>query len=222
MTENHLRQLICEIGRRLHTQGMVASADGNISVRLGEDRFLCTPSGVSKAYLRPDDLVVADGRGKKISGEGRATSEFKTHMAAYEERPDINAVVHAHPTYATVLSLAGIDTRPPLLPELVMSLVALPAAPYATPGSDEGASAIRGLIRNFDALLLDRHGALTVGTDLQNAYLKMERTEHAAKTLFLAHLAGTPKALSAETVTKLMAATVSPGEPVPPYPFPTK
>ena len=219
MIESQQRNWICEIGRRLHTCGMVAAADGNISVRLEEGRFLCTPGGAALGFMRPADLVVADGQGRKVSGEGTVTSEFMTHLAAYEERPDINAVVHAHPTYATVLTLCGIDTRTPLLPELVMSLVALPAAPYATPGSEEGASAIRELIRGFDAVLLDRHGAVTVGADLNDAYMKMERTEHAAKALYLAHLAGTPTALPQHVMSRLMAATVPPGQPVPSYPF---
>jgi L-fuculose-phosphate aldolase len=219
MLETQLRNWVCEIGRRLHVRGMVASTGGNISVRLGDGLFLCTPGGVSKGFMHPGDLVVADGKGNKVRGEGRVTSEFMTHLAAYEERPDRNAVVHAHPICATALTLAGIDTRIPLLPELVMSLVALPAAPYATPGSIEGAGVIRGLIRDFDAILLDRHGALTVGKDLNDAYMKMEHTEHAAQTLYRAYGLGTPCTLPKEAVMKLMAATVAPGENVPPYPF---
>ena len=220
MIEAQLRNWICEIGRRLHARGMVAASDGNISVRLGDSRFLCTPSGAALGFMRPGDLVIADALGNKTAGDGRVSTEFMTHLAAYEVRPDRNAVVHAHPTYATVLTLAGVDTRPPLLPELIMSLVALPAAPYATPGSAEGADAIRALIRDFDALLLDRHGAITVGRDVHDAYMKMERAEQAAKMLYLAHTLGRPAPLAPEVVSKLMAATVPKGEPVPPYPFP--
>ena len=219
MPEAQLRNWICEMGRRLHTRGFVAAADGNISIRLGEDRFLCTPSGMSKGYMRPDDMVIADGQGNKIEGERKVTSEFHTHLAAYEERPEMQAVIHAHPTYATVLTTMDIDTTLPVLPELIMSLVALPRAPYATPGSNEGADAIRTLIRQFDAVLLDRHGAIVVGMDLHDAYLKMERLESAAQTLYLAHTLGTPTPLSQDKLLKLMAATVAPDTPAPPYPF---
>jgi len=217
--ETQLRHWICEIGRRLHARGFVAAADGNISVRLDASRFLCTPSGMSKGHMRPVDIVVADSKGNRLAGERRVTSEFFTHLAAYEERPEMQAVIHAHPTYATTLTLMDIDTTPPVLPELIMSLVALPRAPYATPGSAEGADAIRALIKRFDALLLDRHGAIVVGADLQDAYMKMERLESAAQTLYLAHLLGRPAALSPDKIAKLMAATVPPDAPVPPYPF---
>ncbi len=220
MNETQLRNWICEIGRRLHGRGMVASADGNISVRLAADRFLCTPSGVSKGYMRPGDMVVVDSQGDLCDGEGRPTSERFMHLAVYAERPDVNAVIHAHPTYCTVMTLMGIDGRRPILPELVMSLVALPAAPYATPGNREGAEAIGELIRDFDAILLERHGALTAGMDLQDAYFKMERAEHAAQMLCIAHMLGAPAPLPSEALPKLMAATALPGAAVPPYPFP--
>lgn len=222
MTETLLRNWICEIGRRLYQRDMIAAADGNISVRFGEDRFLCTPTGVSKGFLRPDDLVIVDQEGRKIAGEGKVTSEFFTHLAAYEARPETQAVIHAHPTYATVLTIMGIDTTVPVLPEVVMNMVALPVAAYATPGSREGAQVITTLIRDFDALLLERHGAITLGSDLQEAYMRMERLEHAAKTLYLCHLAGTPTPIAPEALTKLMAATVPEGTTPPPYPFPQK
>ena len=218
MNETQLRYWICEIGRRLHTQGFVAAADGNISVRFGE-QFLSTPSGMSKGYMRPGDIVIADTHGNKVAGEHNVTSEFYTHLAAYEERPEIQAVIHAHPTYATVLTTMDIDTTAPVLPELIMSLVALPRAPYATPGSAEGADAIRTLIRNFDAVLLDRHGAIVVGADLHQTYMKMERLEAAARTLYLAHTLGAPTRLSEDKLKKLMAVTVPPDAPTPPYPF---
>ncbi|NLN93961.1 MAG: class II aldolase/adducin family protein [Candidatus Hydrogenedens sp.] len=222
MTETLLRNWICEIGRRLYQRDMIAAADGNISVRFGEDRFICTPSGMSKGFLRPDDLVIADSTGRKIAGEKKVTSEFFTHLKAYEIRPETQAVIHAHPTYATVLTILGIDTTIPILPEVVMNMVALPVAAYATPGSLEGAEVIATLIKDYDALLLERHGAITLGADLQEAYMRMERLEHAAKTLYLCHLAGKPKPLPPDALEKLMAVTVPEGTLPPPYPFPQK
>lgn len=219
MTEMLLRNWICEIGRRLHQRDMIAAADGNISVRFGEDLFLCTPSGVSKGFLRPDDIVIADSRGEKVAGEGKVTSEFFTHLAAYQNRPETQAVIHAHPTYATVLTIMGVNTTAPILPEVVMNMVALPVAPYATPGSREGADAITALIKEYDALLLERHGAITVGADLQEAYMRMERLEHAAKTLYLCSLLGKPPVIPPDELVKLMAVAVPSCTPPPPYPF---
>lgn len=220
MTEMLLRNWICEIGRRLHQRDMIAAADGNISVRFGDDQFLCTPSGVSKGFLRPDDIVIADSCGEKVAGEGKVTSEFFTHLAAYQNRPETQAVIHAHPTYATVLTIMGVNTTAPILPEVVMNMVALPVAPYATPGSREGADAITALIKEYDALLLERHGAITVGADLQEAYMRMGRLEHAAKTLYLCSLLGKPPVIPPDELAKLMAVAVPSCTPPPPYPFP--
>jgi L-fuculose-phosphate aldolase len=156
--------------------------------------------------MTPASLVIADADGNKVAGEGKVTSEFFTHLAAYEQRPDIEAVVHAHPPMATALTMAGLDMRAPLLPEVVMALGAVPCAPYSTPGSREGADAIRGLIREGDAVLLDRHGAVTVGADLLDAYYKMEKLEHAAHIILAAHGLGTPRLLSQEAIDKVLAA----------------
>ena len=204
--EPRLRALICEYGRRLYQRNLVAATDGNLSVRLAEGRFLCTPSGVSKGFMEPGDLLIADGQAGRLEGEGRVTTEFTTHLAAYEERPEVMAVVHAHPPCATALSLAGVSMDAPLLPEVVMSLGTVPTAPYATPGSPEGAGSIRALIRNHDALLLDRHGAITVGRNLTDAYFKMEKLEHAAYIVIQARLLGTPAPLSEDAVQRALAA----------------
>jgi L-fuculose-phosphate aldolase len=178
--ESALREEICELGRRLYARNLVAATDGNLSARLDEDRFLCTPSGVSKGFMNPDDLLIADASGALVGGTGKVTSEFFTHLAAYEERADVVAVVHAHPPVATALTLAGYGMTEPVLPELVMALGGIPTAPYATPGTREGADAIRAVIRTCDAVLLDRHGAVTVGDSVLAAYMKMEKLEHSA------------------------------------------
>lgn len=201
--EADLRSLICEIGRRMYMRNLVAATDGNISVRLDAGRFLCTPSNCSKGFMRPEDIVVADARGEKVSGAGRVTSEFFTHLAAHEERPDITAVVHAHPPMATALMVAGLGLEEPVLPEVVMALGAIPTAPYATPGSREGADAIRVLIRSHDAILLDRHGALTLGATLIDAYHRIEKVEHAAEILMAARAIGAPRLLDASQIARL-------------------
>jgi L-fuculose-phosphate aldolase len=206
MHESALREAVCDAGRRLHARNLVAATDGNISVRLPGGLFLVTPSGVSKADLEPDALVVADAAGTRVSGGGRVSSEFLTHLAAYEERPDIQAVVHAHPPCAVALTLAGRDLRTPLLPELVMGLGPVPTAPYATPGTPEGAASVRGVIRHADAVLMDRHGSLAVGHSVLDAYFKTEKLEHAAETLFRAFLLGDPRPLNADELARIDAA----------------
>lgn len=203
MTESRLREIICRAARRLYDRNLVAATDGNISARLGDDRFLCTPSGSSLATIEPGDLVIANGRAEKVAGDGKVTSEFFTHLAAYEERPDVLAVVHAHPPKAVALTLAGISLAEPLLPEVVGSVGGIPTAEYATPATDEGAAAIRSLIRQCDAVLLDRHGAVTVGATVWDALHKMEKVEHAAETVAWVHLLGAPTHLTDDQLARL-------------------
>lgn len=203
MTELDIRKDICEAGRRLYARNLVAATDGNISARLGANRYLCTPSGVSKGFMHPRDLIIADGKGNKISGDGKVTSEFFTHLAAYEERPDMSAVVHAHPPKAIAFTLAGVSLADCVLPEVVYTIGGIPATEYATPGTPEGGAVIRDLIRKCDALLMDRHGALTIGTSVYDALFKMEKIEHAAETLLTARLLGGVRKLGPEEVQKL-------------------
>jgi L-fuculose-phosphate aldolase len=205
-TEEHrLRELICALGRRLYDRNLVAATDGNLSVRLGEDRYLCTPSGISKGFMLPKDLVISDGQGNRIEGAGKVTSEFFTHLAAYEERPEINAVVHAHPITAIALTTMGISLEDPIIPEVVVALGGVPTAPYATPGTREGAEVLRPYIRECDAVMLHRHGAVTVGANLMEAYNKLEKLEHAAELLFMLRQLGEPPLLDVEQLRKLIA-----------------
>ena len=202
-TELDLRKAMCDVGRRMYLKNLVAATDGNISIRIAPDRFLCTPSGISKGYMEPGDMIIADEKGNKLAGKGRVTTEFLTHLAAYEERPDIRAVCHAHPPKAVGFSLAGVSLAEYVLPEVVMTFGGIPTTEYATPASAEGNKVIRDLIRRCDALLLMRHGAVTVGIDVYDAYHKMEKIEHAAETLLAAHLLGEVRPLSMEEVEKL-------------------
>jgi len=205
MTEQEAREAICEAGRRMYLRNLIAAADGNISVRLAPDRYLITPSGVSKGFLVPEQIVVADGQGAHLEGDGKVSSEFFTHLAAYEEREDIGAVIHAHPPYGVALTLVGVSLARPVLPEVVASLGGVPTAAYATPGTKEGADAVRPHIQAGDAVLLDRHGALTVGETVFDALFKMERIEHAAEMIYRAHCISAPLPLDDSQIERLLA-----------------
>src|SRR5512133_1615912 len=161
--ERRLRRELVEIGRRLHARDLVGAAEGNLSVRLGPDRFLVTASGVSKGHLRPDDLVVVDGRGEPVRGTRRPSTELRMHLAAYAARPDVAAVIHAHPITAVALTVAGLPAPSDLVPEAAVTLGPIAVAPFATPGTDEVPASLGPLLAGHDALLLTRHGAVTLG-----------------------------------------------------------
>jgi len=201
--ETELRVAICEVGRRLYAKNLVTATDGNISVRIGPDRFLVTPSGTAKGFLQPHDIVIADSKGKLIEGEGKVSSEFFTHLSAYMQRDDISAVVHAHPPTAVALTLAGLSMDELVLPEVVFVVGAVPTAPYATPGTPEGADSVRELVAKCDALLMDRHGALALGTSLMDALYKMEKIEHSAQTLAAALSLGEIRRLSGDELDRI-------------------
>jgi L-fuculose-phosphate aldolase len=201
-TQQQLKQDIVCICRMLHRKNYLAATDGNVSVRLG-DRLLITPSGVNKGIMEADQILTVDLSGKVLEGEGRPSSEIRMHLLAYELRPHIAAVVHAHLPYATGCTLAGIDLLEPILPEVVITLGGIPTAPYATPGTIEVPEAIREFIREYDALLLSRHGAMTVGRDVVDAYNKMEKLEHTARVVLAARLQGPVTPLPPAEVKKL-------------------
>jgi L-fuculose-phosphate aldolase len=202
-TELDLRKAIIDIGRRMWERNYVAATDGNISIRLSPDRYLCTPSGVSKGFMAVNDLIVCDGKGNKISGDGKVTSEIYTHLAAYEERADVHAVVHAHPPKAIGFSVAGVSMAECILPEVVYSIGGVPTTEYATPATREGSEVIREYIGRCDAVLMDRHGSITVGADVVEAYLKLEKIEHACESLLVAHHLGHVRHLDREEIEKL-------------------
>ena len=201
-TETELKQEIVCICRMLHRKNYLAATDGNVSVRLG-DRLLTTPSGVHKGLMEAEQVITVDLKGRVLAGEGRPTSEIRMHLLAYELRPEVGAVVHAHLPYATACTLAGIDLLEPILPEVVITLGGIPTAPYATPGTEEVPEAIRDFIREYDAILLSRHGAMTVGRDVRDAYNKMEKLEHTARVVLAARLQGPLPPLPPAEVEKL-------------------
>ena len=201
--EERIRADIVEVGRRLHERGFVASNDGNISVRLDNDRLLTTPTGVSKGFMTPDMMVTTDLKGIKLAGDRNVSSEILMHLAVYEHRPEIAAVVHAHPPVATGFAVAGIPLDRAVLAEVVATLGSIPIAEYGTPSTAELADAVRKYISAYDGLLLANHGALTIANDLFAAYYRMETIEHFARISVVARLLGRERLLSREEVLRL-------------------
>ena len=205
LDELSIKQQICDIGKRIYDKGMVASNDGNISVKLNDNEFLCTPTGVSKGFMTPEYICKVDADGKVIEANPgfKPSSEIKMHMRVYKERPDVNAVVHAHPMYATGFAIAGIPLTQPIMPEAVISLGAVPIAEYGTPSTEEIPDAISKYLQSYDAVLLENHGALSFSDSLLNAYHKMESVEFYAKLLYISKQLGGPKELSESQVQRL-------------------
>lgn len=203
--EFEIKKLMCEIGRRVYNRGMVAANDGNFSVKLNDNEFLCTPTGVSKGFMTPEYICKVDANGNVIQANGnfRPSSEIKMHMRVYEKRPDVNAVVHAHPSYATSFAIAGIPLTQPIMPEAVIALGCVPIAKYGTPSTMEIPDAVEEYLPYFDQVLLENHGALTWGTDLMNAYMKMESVEFYAELLYKSKMLGGPKEFDREQIEKL-------------------
>ena len=202
-TENEHRLEIVEIGRRLHQKGFVAATDGNISVRLNEVSILATPTCISKGMMSTEDLLVVDMQGRKVSGYRDVTSEIGMHMTIYRMRPDVNAIVHAHPPTATGFAACGLALDQALISEVLLSLGSVPLARYATPGTSELSEALEPFIPDHDAVLMANHGVVTCGVDLMQAYMNMETVEHFAKIALDVKQLGCERPLAAEQVTKL-------------------
>ena len=206
-----IRREMCEVARRVYDKGLVGGTDGNISARVIGDRLLISPSGSCLGLLEPGDLVQIDHTGNVITGRGRPSSERWMHIEAYRERPDVMAVIHAHPPATVAFTVAGLEMDPCALPEVILAFGRVPVTQYATPATTEGAAVVRELIRQYDALVLDRHGSITVGKTLNDAFFKLEKLEHGAHTMVLAHHLGTARRLPPEEVAKLAALRESMG-----------
>ena len=204
-SEYEIKKQICEIGRRIYDRGMVASNDGNISVKIGPDEFLCTPTGVSKGFMTPEYICKVNSKGEVLQAyEGfRPSSEIKMHMRVYKERPDVVSVVHAHPMYATGFAIAGIPLTAPIMPEAVIALGCVPIAEYGTPSTEEIPDNVAKYLQHYDAVLLENHGALAYSDSLLNAYHKMESVEFYAQLMFISKMLGGPKELNEEQVKRL-------------------
>lgn len=201
-----LRQEIVKIGRLMYDKGLILASDGNISARLGHGRILLTPSGLHKGMLEPDQLIIVNEAGKQVGGPRHLhpTSELPMHLEAYRQRPEVTAVVHAHPPYAVALSIAGISLADCLLPEAVVFLGTIPTTVYATPSSAENALVVRELIGKHDGLVLQRHGSLTVGNSPMQAFMRLETLERHAFIAYLLATLGVHSPMPPADVQKLL------------------
>jgi L-fuculose-phosphate aldolase len=205
-TEEEHRRDICTVGQWIHKRSYVASTDGNISLRLDPRRILTSPTGISKGMMTPEDMVITDLNGVKLSGRRNPSSELAMHLLIYRRRPDIHAVCHAHPPTATGYASAGIPLNKAILAELVLSLGCIPVAGYGTPGTAELTDAIEPLVQSYDAILMANHGVVTYGPDLLTAFFRMETTEHFAQVALVTETLGKQVLLSGGDVEKLLAA----------------
>ena len=203
---DNLREAILECGRITYERHLLTSNDGNISVRLGDDRVLITPSGMCKGRMGADDLLLLDLDGNVIDAKTGliSSSETPMHLEVYKQRPDVRAVLHAHPVFATTLTVAGFPFPNNVLPEVLLTLVKVPTTRYAMPSSNDDADAIRELIREHDALLLRQHGTLTIGTDLEAALIALERIEHVAEVFWRAQMLGEVERIPLEAMVRLI------------------
>lgn len=209
--ERQARIAIAAVMRRVWERGMLAAGDGNASIRVGRDRLLMTPSGVLKSQLTPEQMVCVNLRGELLEGKARPSSEIAMHLAVYRARSDVQAVLHAHPPTAVALTIAGVSLAECLLPEVVVALDKIPTAPYATPGTLDVPASVEHTIRTHNAVLLERHGALTCGKDLDEAYGRLEVLEHTAHITHLARQMGSATPLEPQEIERIRSAAQSAG-----------
>src|SRR4029077_19880550 len=205
-TERKYREEIVRYGRMLHERGFVAAMDGNLSVRLGADRALVTPTCLSKGSMRSADMVIVDMEGKRVSGHRNVTSEIGMHLLIYRLRADVKAICHAHPPTATGFAAAGMALTEPLVCEVVMGLGCIPLARYGTPGTSELAQTLEPFVPKYDAILMSNHGVVAYADTLEHAYMKMETVEHFAQIALVTHLLGRQQPLKEGEVEKLLLA----------------
>jgi L-fuculose-phosphate aldolase len=205
-TEQLYRQDILDVGKLIYQKGWVAANDGNISVRLDDRRILCTCTGVSKGMMTPADIILCDLEGKRLEGARERSTEIAMHLTIYRVRPDVSAVVHAHPPVATGFAVAGRPLNLALLPEVVVRLGCVPLAEYGTPGTPALTDGMLPYIPEYDAILLANHGSVSYGEDVYQAFFKMETVEHLAWVTLVAELLGGPRVLPKSEVRKLFEA----------------
>jgi L-fuculose-phosphate aldolase len=196
---------ICRAGRRLSERGLIAGTDGNIAARCAPDRVLVTPAGRDKGELEPGDLVEVDLAGRVVRGPAKPSSELDMHLVIFKQRPDVAAVVHAHPPTATGFAVAGKMLGDGSLAELVTQFGMVPIVPYGAPGTPELGERVRPFAREHDALLLANHGAVTLGPSVEAACYRMESLEQSARILLVARLLGGARPLSPEEIARLVA-----------------
>jgi L-fuculose-phosphate aldolase len=204
-SERQLRDTLVRFSHAVYSKGWVANHDGNLTVRLSSNRFLATPTSVSKGDVSGSWLIVVDTDGKRVAGDRNPFSELALHLAAYDVRPDVQAVIHAHSPYATAFAVAGRGLDRPIIAEAVISLGArVPLASFALPGTLEYTGPVRDLLLSYDAILLENHGVLSVGDSLEQAFLRMELVEHLARIETTAAQIGPVQYLDRKTVDAML------------------
>jgi L-fuculose-phosphate aldolase len=200
-----LKEQFCDIGRRIWVRGFCAGNEGNHSYRLGEDRVLCTPTGISKGNLKPDDLCIVDMNGKQVGGSRKRTSEILLHLTIYKLRPDVKAVIHSHPPHATAFAVAGVDLPSCIHPEAEVFLGPVHTAKYVTPGDQRLGESIAPFVKDSNTIVMGNHGVVCYGTDLEDAYYKLEIVDAYSRILILAKQVGSIRQLSADEMKELVA-----------------
>ncbi len=201
--ERRLREDLVRFGRLCYERHLLVAMDGNLSARMPDGAILCTKAGCHKGFLTDDDLVVIDRAGRKLRGAGSPTSEMAMHLAAYDERRDVHAVIHAHPPVSIAFTIANVSMARCILPEVVLTLGAVPTVPYETTGTQRLAERLRPYLREHDAVLMDTHGAVTLGPNLLDAFCKLETLEHTALITKTARDLGGAKELPADEAARL-------------------
>ena len=202
--EFQLKEQMCDIGRRIWQKGFCAGNEGNHSYRIGENKVLCTPTGISKGFLKPDDICTVDLEGKQLSGKRKRTSEILLHLAIYKARPDVKAVVHSHPPHATAFAIANVDLPTCIHPEAEVFLGAVKTAKYVTPGDTRLGESILPYVKDSNTILLQNHGTVTFDVDLEGAYYKLEIVDAYARILLLAKQIGNIRPLDGAEMKELL------------------
>ena len=204
ISEFKLKEQMCDIGRRIWLKGFCAGNEGNHSYRLSENRILCTPTGISKSALKPDDICTVDLEGKQISGTRKRTSEINLHLAIYKARPDVRAVIHSHPPHATAFAVASVDLPTCIHPEAEVFLGAVKTAKYVTPGDQRLGESILPYVKDSNTILLQSHGVVCFHPDLEQAYYQLEIVDAYARILILAKQVGSIRPLDAGEMKELL------------------
>jgi len=200
---------LVKFANKTYEKGFVSATDGNLSIRLSQTKIAITRSGINKGDVAENDIIIIDYLGNKIEGNGKPSSETKIHLLAYNERKDVNAVVHCHPVYSTAFATSNLDFTKPIFPEVIVSIGPVPLCKYATPSTEDLPNSMKSYIKDSWAMLLQNHGAVTFGEDIEGAYNRMEKLEHSAKTLFISRLLGGELVLSEEELNKLYSISES-------------
>src|SRR3954462_5926920 len=204
ISEFKLKEQMCDIGRRIWTKGFCAGNEGNHSYRIAENRILCTPTGISKGFLKPEDICVVDIEGKQVSGKRKRTSEILMHLAIYKARPDVKAVVHSHPPHATAFAIAGVELPTCIHPEAEVFLGVVKTAKYVTPGDTRLGESLLPYVKDSNTILLQNHGSVTYDVDLEGAYYKLEIVDAYSRILLLAKQIGSIRPLDGGEMKELL------------------